>query len=161
MSAAGAGAAGAGAVSAVQGDTGPAVLTVLFDGRCGMCTRSARIGRRIDRLGSVEYLAHQVPGVRDRFGITREQADYQIWAIDADGRAVGGAQAVAAILDASVVDAVFGGVAVRRLHPLERLATLPGIEQGLDVAYQWVARNRRRFPGMTPWCESHSGVCGR
>lgn len=133
---------------------GPApepVLTVIFDGYCGFCTRCAEFGQRLDPHARVRFLAHQAPGVRERFGITRPQAEYQIWAIDASGGKRGGAQAAAAILDT-----ILGSRGL-----FERLAGLPGVEQGLDRAYQWVARNRGRFPGMTPWCQSHAGQCGR
>ncbi|GAA4284399.1 hypothetical protein GCM10022261_19300 [Brevibacterium daeguense] len=171
---------------------GQPALTVIFDGYCGFCTRCAELGQRLDGHSRVRFLAHQAPGVRERFGITREQAEYQIWAIDAAGGKRGGAQAAAAILDTILGSAPWvgsrpaaerisrgngragrgagrarrGGVRhgnVRRARTrglLEGLAGLPGIEQGLDRAYQWVARNRGRFPGMTPWCQSHAGQCG-
>lgn len=136
-------------------------LTVLFDGQCGFCTRCAAIGRALDGHDRVEYLAHQVPGVRERFGVTREQADYQIWAFHADGLRVGGAQAVAAILDTVLgLPRRSAGNARWLRGPLVRIAELPGVAQGLDRAYQWVARNRGRLPGTTPWCQAHDGSCG-
>jgi predicted DCC family thiol-disulfide oxidoreductase YuxK len=152
---------------------GPA-LTVIFDGYCGFCTRCAEFGQRLDVHSRVRFLAHQAPGVRERFGITRAQAEFQIWAIDAAGGKRGGAQAAAAVLDTIIGSAPWleprsaaaptgrgNGRRARSRGLFERLAGLPGIEQGLDRAYQWAARNRGRFPGTTPWCQTHAGQCGR
>ena len=168
----------------------PAALTVLFDGHCGFCTRCVNAVEARDTHGRITFLAHQVPGVRERWGVTRAQAEYQLWAIGPGGERAGGAQAVAAILDTLIGSrAGFGsrtglGPAARlesrarhgsggplgpgpddrvdragRRGPLERVARTPGVEQLLDRAYQWVARNRARFPGTTPWCEAHTGNC--
>ncbi|MEJ7771744.1 MAG: DCC1-like thiol-disulfide oxidoreductase family protein [Geodermatophilaceae bacterium] len=32
---------------------------------------------------------------------------------------------------------------------------LPVIRWAQDAAYDWIARNRRLFPGVTPWCSTH------
>lgn len=150
----------------------PAELTVLFDGHCGFCTRCVDAVEARDPQGRIAFLAHQVPGVRERHGVTRAQAEYQLWAIGPGGERAGGAQAVAAILDTLLgsggrleIGARLGHGSDERAHragrrgPLERAARLPGVEQLLDAAYQWVARNRSRFPGTTPWCEAHTGTC--
>lgn len=168
----------------------PAELTVLFDGHCGFCTRCVNAVQARDPQGRIAFLAHQVPGVRERCGVTRAQAEYQLWAIGPGGERAGGAQAVAVILDTLLGSWARLGTGARLgsggllgsgghqesgalsgpgpddradgaggRGPLERVARLPGVEQLLDAAYQWVARNRSRFPGTTPWCEAHTGTC--
>lgn len=139
-------------------------LTVLFDGHCGFCTRCVEEVRRLDDRGRVEFLAHQVPGVRERWGVTRAQAEYQLWAIGPGGERSGGAQAVAAILDTLLgLDPGTRGRNPGRVRlpraPLARASRLPLVEPLLDRAYQWVARNRGRFPGTAPWCSSHPTDC--
>lgn len=36
---------------------------------------------------------------------------------------------------------------------------VPGVTPVLDGIYGVIARNRRRLPGMTPWCVEHEGEC--
>jgi predicted DCC family thiol-disulfide oxidoreductase YuxK len=36
---------------------------------------------------------------------------------------------------------------------------IPGIRQAQDRVYRWVASHRYRFPGKTPYCESHPVGC--
>lgn len=130
-----------------------AELTVLFDGYCGMCTRSMDAVKRVDRADRIELVANQVPEVREKYGLTKEMVDYQVWAIDAAGRRIGGAQAIAAIVD------VLLGQRSGVRGVLARTTSVPGISHAIDALYQWVARNRRHFPGTTPWCERHAGEC--
>ncbi len=39
------------------------------------------------------------------------------------------------------------------------LYSLPGVRQVQDAAYSWVARNRGRFPGDTPYCRQQPEEC--
>ncbi|WP_349826972.1 thiol-disulfide oxidoreductase DCC family protein [Brevibacterium litoralis] len=137
-----------------QGASG-AELVVLFDGLCGMCTRWARTGERLDGgRGRVRFVANQVPGVVEEHGLTRAMVDHQIWAFDRAGRATGGAQAVGAIAQ------VLAGSRQGCAGVLPRVLAWPGIVGVVDGVYQWVARNRRHFPGATPWCTANPGGCG-
>jgi predicted DCC family thiol-disulfide oxidoreductase YuxK len=36
---------------------------------------------------------------------------------------------------------------------------IPGIRQVQNAVYRWVADHRFRFPGTTPYCESHPVAC--
>ena len=83
-------------------------LTLIFDGRCGVCTRAAGWLRRLDRGGWVELRASQERGVREEFGLTQEQTDVEIWAfrVQPGGQDVTvsrGAGAAAVALDLSLI----------------------------------------------------------
>ncbi|MDX2378182.1 MAG: DUF393 domain-containing protein [Acidimicrobiia bacterium] len=120
----------------------PEMVTVVFDGNCGMCTRSARLLSRIDRRNAVEIAASQAPGVRDRFGLSVAETDAVAWTVTLDGGRVGGARAIGLAL----------AVATGSRVPL--LAwRVPGMPWLLDRIYDFVARHRTWFPGETPWCE--------
>jgi predicted DCC family thiol-disulfide oxidoreductase YuxK len=120
----------------------PDLVTVVFDGHCGMCTRSARMLTRLDRRGAVEIAASQAPGVRERFGLSVVETDAAAWAVTFDGRRVGGARAIGLAL------AVARGSRVPILP-----WRIPGMPWLLDRIYDFVSRHRRWFPGETPWCE--------
>ena len=68
--------------------------------------------------------------------------------LDASGAVYAGAEAA----DAAV------SVAIGTRVPLLIYRT-PGIRHVQDAVYRWVAANRYRFPGETPYCESHPVAC--
>jgi predicted DCC family thiol-disulfide oxidoreductase YuxK len=76
-------------------------------------------------------------------GLTAEDGRRQAWLILPDGRVYGGAAAINRSLRG-----------VWWLRPFTLLYFLPGLRQLQDAAYRWVARNRSRFPGITPGCEA-------
>lgn len=124
--------------------------TLVFDGYCGFCTRSVGWLERLDRLGRVRIVPFQAPGVLSAHGLTAAQCEAAVWAIDVDGRRHRGAGAVNAA----------AGVALGSWLPL-RVYELPGIRTVQDRVYAWVAANRRRFPGATPYCVAHpEAACG-
>lgn len=129
-----------------------ATIDVMFDGRCGFCTRSAGWLERLDRHGRIRIHASQRPGALDRFGITAAAAAEAVWAfrVDRHGRrqSLRGAAAVALALDTAL--------GIRILCPL---ATLPGMRALAERGYRWVADHRSRLRGVTPWCEAHPGEC--
>jgi len=126
----------------------PPSLTVIFDGYCGMCTRTIAWLRDHDKQNRLDPLPCQsLDGVR-RFGISREQCEEAVWSVTDDGERASGGQAAMMIL----------AVMWQTSWPVT-VGKMPGIRQALDVGYRLVARNRRRFPGMTPWCESHPDTC--
>ena len=129
---------------------------VVFDGRCGFCTRCVGWVRRIDRHGRVDLHAWQGAGVLERFGLTPEQGNSSVWAVPAggaargvaSGHATGGAEAVAAVLDAALGTRLF-----------TTFYRLPLVGRAQESVYRWVAAHRGSFPGVTPWCEQHPGQC--
>lgn len=130
-------------------DSGPgkAELDLIFDGRCGFCTRAVGWVRALDRHGRITTHAYQQPDVLERFGLTESQAHAAVWAVTGERKSAGAA-AVAATLDTALGTRVFG-----------RLYRIPPVRMLQDRVYQWVADHRGKFPGVTPWCERHPGRC--
>lgn len=124
-------------------------LDLIFDGRCGFCTRSVGWVNRLDRHGRVRCHPAQRPGVLERFGLTPSQADESVWAVHA-GTRVSGAHAIAVTLD------IAAGVRI-----FERFYRLPAVRQVQERVYRWIADHRGTFPGVTPWCQAHPEDCAR
>lgn len=118
----------------------------MFDGDCGFCTRAAGWVTAMDRRGQIDVRPYQVPGVPESIGTDAATcADALQWSGPEGGRLSGAAAANA------VLDTVTGTRIPSRLY--RATAALQ------ERAYRWVAERRGRFPGMTPYCESHPGRC--
>lgn len=95
----------------------------------------ARWVRRRDRAGRVLVIANQKPGVLERYGVTRAEADRSVWTIDSNGRRLEGAAAVNRVLG------LLGGLGPP-IAALYRVAPVPAIE---ETFYRWFARHRSSF----------------
>ncbi|MGZ8177801.1 thiol-disulfide oxidoreductase DCC family protein [Williamsia sp. SKLECPSW1] len=132
--------------------SGPGVL--FFDGHCGMCTRSRDLLERMNRTGDVRLEPLQRPDCVERLSeaLGRRLADEElmasIWWLGDDGRVCAAAEA------AAVAASVATGVPVPRW-----LYRLPGARPLSESAYRWVADNRGRFPGTTPYCDREPSNC--
>jgi len=93
-------------------------------------------------------VAAQRHGVHERTGLTTEQTDRAAWTVAGDDVMAGGPRGVALML----------AVAWNSRLPMLPFR-IPGVPWLLDRLYEWIARNRRRFPGETPWCEAHPDEC--
>lgn len=122
-------------------------LDLIFDGRCGFCTRAVGWVHQLDRHGRIRTHAYQEPGMLECFGLTESQAHAAVWAVGGV-RKTAGAAAIAATLDSALGTRFFGG-----------LYRIPPVRIIQDRAYQWVADHRGKFPGVTPWCEQHPENC--
>lgn len=120
---------------------------LLFDGECGFCTRSLGWLRWLDRHGRIETLPYQQPGAPESIGASFDECSGSVQWRGPDGTRLAGAAAVNAALGSAL-----GTTLPRRLY---RLSSGPQ-----ERLYDLVARNRRRLPGMQPWCSSHPGRCG-
>ncbi|HEY3261576.1 MAG TPA: DUF393 domain-containing protein [Pseudonocardiaceae bacterium] len=120
--------------------------TIVFDGRCGFCTRLIGWLSRLDRRRQVTVRPYQGHGVLAATGVRREQASSSVWWLGADGRLARGAEAVNAALSAALGTRL--PLAVYR--PTRWLQ---------ERAYGWVAANRHRLPGVTPYCTAHPEEC--
>lgn len=114
--------------------------TLVYDGDCGFCTRSAGLARRI-LPASCEVSTWQATDL-GRFGATPERAQREVLWVSADGSVVGGAGAVAAALRAAGFPWAVLGLLLQ-LPPVSRLAR---------PVYRLVARHRMRLPGGTAAC---------
>lgn len=119
-----------------------------FDGGCGMCTRARDALVRWDRTGNLDTAPFQRPGTAELLGIPAERLRDSVWWLDSSGAVYGGAEAFNAALSAALGT---------RLPT--RIYRMPGIRSLQEAAYRWVAAHRYRFPGATPYCESHPVAC--
>jgi predicted DCC family thiol-disulfide oxidoreductase YuxK len=113
--------------------------TLVYDGDCGICTRSVEALRPL-RLARPTVVAWQHVELAE-LGLTRAQCEREVQWV-ADGRAHGGAQAIARLMLAS------GGLWVV-LGALLRVPPVSWVAAGI---YRLVADNRHRLPGGTPAC---------
>ena len=79
-------------------------------------------------------VANQAPGARERYSITREEAERTAWTIDPDGRRLEGAAAINRVLEVLGV--------WRALSTLYRLRPIGALE---EAAYRWFATRRSKF----------------
>jgi predicted DCC family thiol-disulfide oxidoreductase YuxK len=122
--------------------------TLIFDGNCGFCTRSRNVLVRLDRRHRVSTVPFQGRGVAEHSGVSQDELADSVHWLDDDGSRCSGAEAANAALSAALGTAV----------PL-RVYRVPGVRQAQDALYRWVANNRHRFPGATPWCTEHPDSC--
>jgi predicted DCC family thiol-disulfide oxidoreductase YuxK len=121
---------------------------LFFDGVCGMCTRSVNFLVRRDRTGELRTEPIQAPGAADRLGVAKSHLSDMAWWLDSSGDVYGGAEALNAALSAAL------GTQLPLL-----IYRIPGIRFIQNAVYRWVAEHRYRFPGTTPYCESHPAAC--
>jgi predicted DCC family thiol-disulfide oxidoreductase YuxK len=119
---------------------------LVFDGECGFCTRTLGWIRLLDRKRLIETAPYQRSGVPERLGISRERCAASVQWQGTDGSRAEGAAAVNAALS----------FALATSWPERIYRRSAGVQQRL---YQWVADNRRRLPGITPWCTRYPDDC--
>jgi predicted DCC family thiol-disulfide oxidoreductase YuxK len=121
---------------------------LFFDGACGMCTRSRDLLLKLNRTGELKTEPLQGAGAAERLGIQPSQLLESVRWLDSSGAVYSGAEAANAALS----------VALGTRLPL-MIYRLPGIRSLQEAVYRWVADHRYRFPGTTPYCESHPVAC--
>lgn len=122
--------------------------TLFFDGNCGMCTRSRNFLLKLNRTGELLTEPLQTPGTAERLGLSDASLMDAVRWLDAAGNVYAGAEAANAAVSAALGTRV----------PLI-IYRIPGIRTLEDAVYRWVADHRYRFPGTTPYCESHPVSC--
>lgn len=123
-------------------------VIVIFDGECGVCTRTIRFLRAHDTRGVLEFRPCQTIPDAGWNEITPADCARAVWAVADNGRIAYGSDAAFLIL-----------AAIWSNWWPWRLGTLPGVRQVAQAVYSVIARNRRRLPGVTPWCEQHPDEC--
>jgi predicted DCC family thiol-disulfide oxidoreductase YuxK len=121
---------------------------LIFDGKCGMCTRVRNGLLRLNRTGRLRTEPMQKPGVSERVGVTKERLLESIWWLDSSGAVFAGAKAMNAAVS----------TALGTRLPLQ-VYRLPGVGPVQEMVYRWVAAHRYRFRGVTPLCESEPEQC--
>jgi len=122
--------------------------TLFFDGNCGMCTRSRNFLLKLNRTGDLLTEPLQGAGVADRLGIEPSLLLESVRWLDSSGAVYSGAEAANAAVSAALGTRL----------PL-MIYRVPGIRSLQQVVYRWIADHRYRFPGTTPYCESHPVGC--
>jgi predicted DCC family thiol-disulfide oxidoreductase YuxK len=126
----------------------PTSGVLFFDGACGMCTRSRDFLLRLNRTGDLHTEPLQVADAAERLGIAPDRILEKVRWLDSSGQVYGGAEAANAAVSAALGT---------RLPLL--VYRIPGMGTVQEAIYRWVADHRYRFPGKTPYCESHPVAC--
>jgi predicted DCC family thiol-disulfide oxidoreductase YuxK len=117
--------------------THPARDIVIYDGRCRFCRSQIALLRRLDVVGSLEFISQHEPSVAQDFPeLSPDDLHAQMYVVDRGGHARGGAEAVRYL--------------TRRLPLLWPLAVplhVPGSMPLWKTLYGFVARNRFRIAG--------------
>jgi predicted DCC family thiol-disulfide oxidoreductase YuxK len=123
---------------------------LLFDGRCGMCTRVCNRLARLNRTGRLRIEPFQKPGMAELLGVSADRLSESAWWLDASGVVFAGAEAMNAAVSAALGTTL----------PL-RVYRLPGVGAAQDAVYRWVAARRYRFRGVTPLCDAEPERCAQ
>jgi predicted DCC family thiol-disulfide oxidoreductase YuxK len=114
--------------------------SLVFDGDCAFCTRSADVARRL-LPADVHVVPWQFADLA-ALGVTAERAQSEVLWIDRDGVVSGGARAVARGLRA----------AGRPWSLLGLVLAVPPVSWLAPLLYRLIAANRYRLPGGTAAC---------
>ncbi|GAA3732981.1 thiol-disulfide oxidoreductase DCC family protein [Salinactinospora qingdaonensis] len=114
--------------------------TLIYDGDCGFCTRSAR---QVERLPVRVRLAPWQTSDLAALGIPEERARREVVWVERPGPVRGGAAAVAELFKHCRGPWRLVGIAM----------TLPLIRTLAAWVYRLAAQNRHRLPGSTPACQ--------
>jgi predicted DCC family thiol-disulfide oxidoreductase YuxK len=121
---------------------------LVFDGRCGFCTRSIGWLRRLDRHQRVAAVPLQAPGAPESVGATETECLASLrWRGDDGVRLCGAAAANAAL-----------GTALGSRLPMRLYRRTSRLQ---ERGYAWVAANRYRLPGARPHCDKAPADCGQ
>jgi predicted DCC family thiol-disulfide oxidoreductase YuxK len=113
-----------------------------------MCTRAKDLIVSLDRTGKLHTEPLQGPGVSERLGVAPERLLDAVRWIDSNGTVYAGAEATNAAISTAIGSRI----------PLA-IYRIPGIRFIEDVVYRWIVAHRYKFPGTTPYCESHPAAC--
>jgi len=115
----------------------PARDTVLYDGKCRFCRSQVALLRAFDLAGCLSFTSLHDPVVaRDFPELAREDLEREMYVIDRQGHARGGAVAVRYLARRLVL-----------LWPLAVLLHIPGSMPIWRSLYAFVARNRMKIAG--------------
>ena len=104
---------------------------ILYDGACRSCTASAKRIDRIFRRHGFLFLPLQTNWIMDRLDLDPDAPLEEMRVLTADGRDIGGADAV-----------IFLARQIWWAWPFAALAQLPPMRKLLDQGYRWIAAHR-------------------
>lgn len=104
--------------------------------------------KALDRNRRVTTVPYQKPGIPASVGLSVEECESYVWAIAPEGRRYRGAEAINVCLGAAL------GTGLP--HTLYKL---PLVGRFQDLVYNWVAANRRKLPGIEPYCSRYPSRC--
>src|SRR5689334_10434572 len=113
---------------------------LIFDGRCGVCTRSVMwlIRHAVQPFRALPYQAIDL----GPYGLTERDGKRAAWWVQEDGRKERGHLAIASALEQTRGAWRVVGHALR----------IPPVRWAAAIGYRLVARWRRFLPGTTPAC---------
>jgi predicted DCC family thiol-disulfide oxidoreductase YuxK len=125
----------------------PAPMTVLFDGNCPFCSRSAHAIQQTFGKERIALCDFQQAGALDAYpAVTRDAAVAKMHVVMPDGRVYAGAEAFARI-----------AISVPLAGWPAWLYYVPGVKQIADATYALVAKYRYRLFGRKATCDT--GTC--
>lgn len=126
-------------------------ILLIYDGWCGICTRTVDWLRARDHAGRLITLPSQTPGLAERTGISRAHTDRAAWVVDRQGRRFAGAAAINRALWE-----LGGGWRV-----VAWCYRLPLVRWAEQRGYRWFAAHRGRFArwGVVPGCARPGTSC--
>ncbi len=122
-------------------------MILIYDGRCGFCTRFVHFIQQLDRNRTISTVAWQVPGVLEANNLTRNDVKSAAWFLEKDQRFRGAAginRALSKVTGCGLFWFIY---------------SLPLIQQIEDFVYAWVAQNRKLFRGTKPYCHQENSTC--
>lgn len=111
--------------------------TVLFDGQCRFCRRQITLLRWLDWWQRLRFISFHEPSVGENFPeIPPEQLQQQMFVVDRQGKARGGATAVRYL-----------SRRLPSLWPVAALLHIPGSLPLWNAAYSFIAKRRLLIAG--------------
>ena len=120
---------------------------LVFDGRCGFCTRVVYALKRLDQDNCLRVIAWQEPTVLERSGLTLKDVQSAAWLIVGDQRLRGAAAINAALAHTTGIKLIWW------------FYSLPGIHHFQDFVYTWIADHWHLLRGITPRCHEPLVEC--
>jgi predicted DCC family thiol-disulfide oxidoreductase YuxK len=113
---------------------------LVFDGRCGFCTRVVYALKRLDYDDRLCITAWQEPTVLERNGLCFKDVQSAAWLIVGDRRLRGAAAINAALAHTTGIKLIWW------------FYSLPGIHHFQDFIYGWITDHRHLLRGIRPRC---------
>jgi predicted DCC family thiol-disulfide oxidoreductase YuxK len=107
-----------------------------------------RLLKALDRNRRVTAVPYQKPGIPASVGLSVEECEAYVWSVASDGQRYRGAEAINVSLEVAL--------GTRLPHTLYKL---PSVGRLQDLAYDWIAANRRKLPGNEPYCSRYPSQC--